>query len=273
MKHKILTKAGYSVHRFLSPIWRKVRACNFSDSMENQAEMINRRIQALFSEVADRYELINHVLTFGLDRFWRKQAARLAAKATGTLWLDVCSGTAEMAESLCRYSGGRARIVVVDFNTAMLARVSAKRESNHFLLTMAEAGRLPFADGTFDLVTISFATRNINTSVEALLNHLREFRRVLHPGGCFINLETSQPRHPIIRALFYAYIKIAIRPVGTFLSGSRAGYSYLSSTIPRFYGAPEFACLLIEAGFVNVSWKSLLFGADAIHIAHTPELP
>lgn len=235
--------------------------------------MINRGIQAIFSEVAERYELANHVLTFGLDRSWRKQAARLAAKAKGGLWLDVCSGTGEMAESLYRCSAGRAKIIMADFSAAMLARVSAKSESRYFLLTMAEASRLPFADRTFDLVTISFATRNINTSADALLQHLREFQRVLRPGGCFINLETSQPRHPIIRKLFHAYIKIAVRPIGTFLSGSRAGYAYLSSTIPRFYAAAEFARFLIEAGFVNVAWKSLLFGAAAIHIAHAPELP
>ncbi|MDH7511625.1 MAG: ubiquinone/menaquinone biosynthesis methyltransferase [Clostridiales bacterium] len=229
--------------------------------------MMNRGIQAIFSEVAERYELVNHILTFGLDRSWRKQAARLAARAGGTLWLDVCSGTGEMAESLRRYSDERARIVVVDFNAAMLARVSDKSAGRDFLLTIAEAGRLPFADRTFGLVTISFATRNINASTDALLKHLREFRRVLRPGGCFINLETSQPRHPVIKKLFHAYIKLAVRPVGTFLTGSRAGYAYLSSTIPRFYEAADFSRLLRQAGFARVDENPLFFGAAAIHVA------
>jgi demethylmenaquinone methyltransferase/2-methoxy-6-polyprenyl-1,4-benzoquinol methylase len=233
--------------------------------------MITRGIRAIFSEVAERYELVNHVLTFGMDIAWRREAARLAARAGGALWLDVCSGTGEMANSLYRCSAGQARIVLVDFNAAMLSRVSAKIEWCYFMLTMGEASRLPFPDRTFDLVTISFATRNINTSADALLKCLREFHRVLRPGGCFINLETSQPRHPIIRKLFHAYIKIAIRPIGTFLSGSKAGYAYLSSTIPRFYAAAEFARFLIKAGFVNIAWRSLFFGAAAIHIAHTSE--
>jgi demethylmenaquinone methyltransferase/2-methoxy-6-polyprenyl-1,4-benzoquinol methylase len=252
---------------------KQVRRGKFFDNIKDQAGMINRGIQTIFSEVAERYELVNHVLTIGLDRSWRKQAARLAAKAKGRLWLDVCSGTGEMAESLHRYCGGGSRIVVVDFSAAMLARVSAKIDCRYFLLAMAEAGLLPFGDQTFDLVTISFATRNINTSAAALFKHLREFQRVLRPGGCFINLETSQPRHPIIRKLFHAYIRVAIRPIGSFLSGSRAGYAYLSSTIRRFYGAAEFARLLGEAGFVNVTWKSLLLGAAAIHLAHTPGSP
>ncbi len=246
---------------------RQVRATPFFDSMKTQAEMTNRRIQAIFSEVAERYELVNHVLTFGLDRRWRNHAARLAARIEGTLWLDVCSGTGEMAESLHRYSAGRAKIVVVDFSPAMLARVSAKSAGRDFLLTMAEAGRLPFADRTFDLVTISFATRNINTSTGALLKHLREFRRVLRPGGCFINLETSQPIHPVVRKLFHAYIKIAVRPIGTFLSGSKAGYAYLSSTVPRFYSAAELSSLLRQAGFGRVIEKPLFFGVAAIHLA------
>ncbi len=228
---------------------------------------MNRGIQAIFSEVAERYEMVNHVLTFGLDRSWRKQAARLAARAKGGLWLDVCSGTGEMAEGLHRLSAGRPKIVVVDFSAAMLARISAKADGRRFLLSMAEAGRLPFADQTFDLVTISFATRNINASADALLKHFREFRRVLRPGGRFINLETSQPLHPVVRKLFHAYVKIGVRPIGTLLSGSGAGYSYLSSTIPRFYSAAELSRLLKQAGFGRVDEKPLFFGAAAIHVA------
>ncbi|MBM3284757.1 MAG: ubiquinone/menaquinone biosynthesis methyltransferase [Candidatus Aminicenantes bacterium] len=228
---------------------------------------MNRPLERIFSEVAPRYELVNHVLTFGLDAVWRRKAARLAARGGGALWLDVCSGTGDMARSLSRHASGRPKIVVVDFCPAMIEKIRTERRTAHFLPVLAEAARLPFPDRTFDLVTISFATRNITTSPEALLGHLREFHRVLRPGGRFLNLETSQPRHPLVRKLFHAYIRRTVGPVGFFLSGSRAGYAYLSSTIPRFYSAREFSILLGQARFGRVHVKPLFFGVAAIHLA------
>jgi demethylmenaquinone methyltransferase/2-methoxy-6-polyprenyl-1,4-benzoquinol methylase len=132
---------------------------------------------------------------------------------------------------------------------------------------LGDVKRLPFPDGTFDLVTISFATRNINLSREVLTATFAEFRRVLRPGARFVNLETSQPRLRVVRSLFHAYIKVIVKRVGTRISGSRAGYAYLATTIPRFYGARELAGILKDAGFASVAVKPLLLGAAAIHIA------
>ena len=94
-----------------------------------------------------------------------------------------------------------------------------------------------------------------------------EFRRVLKPGGRFVNLETSQPRWGIVRTLFHAYVVVLVRRVGSRISGSTAGYAYLSTTIPKFYGAEELAAILKEAGFAPVSVKRLLCGAAAVHTA------
>jgi demethylmenaquinone methyltransferase/2-methoxy-6-polyprenyl-1,4-benzoquinol methylase len=227
----------------------------------------NRPLQEIFGEVAGTYELVNHVLTLGLDGPWRRAAAKRAVRDGGTRWLDVCSGTGEMAGNLSKRAGEGTEIVALDFSPPMLSRARAKVMARPVDFVLGDVKRLPFPDGTFDLVTISFATRNINLSREVLTAAYAEFRRVLGSGGRFVNLETSQPRNGIVRGLFHAYIKVVVKRVGTRISGSRAGYAYLATTIPRFYGAGELAGILKDAGFASVSVKPLLFGAAAIHIA------
>lgn len=228
---------------------------------------MSKGIQKIFAEVVKTYELVNHVLTFGLDILWRKKAAQEAVKAKGFLWLDVCSGTGEMALNLSRLADEKVKIVSVDSCYPMLIKALEKKPIPNLSLVLAEASSLPFYDENFDLVTISFATRNINPNKAMLKKHIMEFRRVLKPGGHFVNLETSQPSVKIIRKLFHLYIKSAIKPIGTLLSGSKASYSYLAFTIPRFYSPDEFSSILREAGFAQVSHRKLFFGVSAIHSA------
>ena len=226
---------------------------------------MRKGIQRLFSEVARTYELVNHILTFGLDMVWRRKAAREAAKAGGNLWLDVCSGTGEMALNLSRLADEAVNIISVDFSDSMLTKGLKTRAIHQLSWVIADAVRLPFSDDSFDLVTISFATRNININREILVAHFKEFRRVLKPGGCFINLETSQPSEKTIKKLFHLYIKLAVKPLGYLISGSKAAYAYLSHTIPRFYSAKELTSLLLESGFKKVSHRPLFLGVSAIH--------
>jgi demethylmenaquinone methyltransferase/2-methoxy-6-polyprenyl-1,4-benzoquinol methylase len=228
---------------------------------------MKKAIKRIFSEVSYNYELVNHLLTLGLDIYWRKQAAREAAKVPGLLWLDVCSGTGEMAQNLSRLAGKNVRIVSADFCIPMMAEAVEKSYAHKVLFTLAEAKSLPFPDQTFDLVMISFATRNINSRKDILINYLREFWRVLKPGGRFVNLETSQPSVKILRKLLHFYVRLVVKPVGFFFTGSKAGYSYLSFTIPRFYPPEEFSLILSEASFRQVFFRSLLFGVSAIHTA------
>jgi len=228
---------------------------------------MRKGVQKIFSEVAKTYELINHILTFGLDILWRKKAAHQAARANGSLWLDVCSGTGEMALNLSRLAGEKVKIVSVDFSAPMMARALRKKDMKNFLFVLADARCLPFPDQTFDLITISFATRNITPRKEILDKHLQEFYRLLKPGGRFVNLETSQPSSKIIRKLFHIYIQLAVKYLGFLLSGSKAGYSYLAFTIPRFLSPEEFSSVLRQTGFRHVSYKSLFLGVSAIHLA------
>jgi len=228
--------------------------------------MTKTRIEKIFDEVAPTYELVNHVLTFGLDRHWRGKAAGFAAGGRGQLWLDVCSGTGEMARNLVRLAPHGAKVIALDFCRSMVREASAKAV-NPFEFIMADVKHLPFPSDRFDLITISFATRNINLSRDILGATFQEFRRILKPGGRFVNLETSQPRPAILRKIFHLYVKTFVKPVGFRLSGSRAGYAYLSSTIPRFYNAEDLTNLLRQAGFRDVAFRRLFLGAAAIHEA------
>lgn len=226
---------------------------------------MNKGIQKIFSEVPKTYELVNHILTLGMDIICRRRAARAATSEGGTVWLDVCSGTGEMAVNLWKRRPEGTRVFAADFSYPMLSVAAGKREARGINFIIADVGRLPFGDSSFDLITISFATRNINTNREILIEYFREFHRVLKPGGRFINLETSQPRFGIIRALMHLYVKVAVKPIGMIISGSKAGYAYLSHSIPRFYPPAELAAILKQAGFSEVTYRRMFPGAIAMH--------
>ncbi|MFW9838861.1 MAG: class I SAM-dependent methyltransferase, partial [Candidatus Thorarchaeota archaeon] len=200
---------------------------------------MSKGVLKVFSEVAHLYEVVNHVLTMGLDIPWRKRASQVAASGGGTLWLEVCSGTGEMAANLRKLAGPETKIVVSDFSLPMITRVREKGELIAAAISLADSKRLPFPDDTFDLVVISFATRNITPTRKRLVEFLREFLRVLKPGGRFINLETSQPSSTPIRIAFRLYAKQVVKLVGRIISGSKTGYAYLAHTVSRFFNADE----------------------------------
>lgn len=224
-------------------------------------------IQKLFAQVPQTYERVNHILTFGMDIIWRKKAVRLAVADGGKHWIDVCSGTGETAVYLTENAPNGTRVYAADFSLPMLRVARSKPQGRKIGFTISEIKALPFPEATFDLITISFATRNINTSRNDLLNSFREFHRVLRTGGRFVNLETSQPGNVVIRKLFHTYIRMLVKPIGWRISGAKAPYAYLSHTIPRFYPAEELAEILKEAGFSRVDVTPLMLGAAAIHKA------
>lgn len=224
-------------------------------------------IRAFYKEVPRTYEAVNHVLTLGLDAAWRRKAARWAAEGGGGAWLDVCSGTGEMAVYLRRLAPPGTRICASDFSPEMLAVARSKPEAAGIEFVEADVTRLPFQDASFDLVTISFAVRNIAVTREHFRDALREIQRVLKPGGRCVSVETSRPRSRVVRGLYHAYVRAAVRPLGQAISGARAPYAYLSRSIPRFCTADEYAGLLKEAGFSAVEVRPVTMGVVAIHRA------
>ncbi len=228
---------------------------------------MTRHLRTLFSEVPKNYELVNHVITFGLDILWRRKAARIASQCEGRLLLDMCTGTGEMARNLQRLSGGNSLVIGADFCHEMLTKAQESSGLSNLSFVETEAAGLPFGDNALDLITVAFGTRNLNINRQMLGETFREFRRALRPGGRFLIIETSQPPYSIIRWILHAYVRVFAKPVGTAISRSSAGYSYLSHTIRTFYTAEELKTILLDSGFSTVAFNRLLFGIAAIHQA------
>lgn len=223
-------------------------------------------VQKTFSpSVSATYELVNHILTFGHDVLWRRQAARMGAASGGTQWADMCTGTGEMAVCLSHLAPSGTTIHAVDLSRPMMAVAMKKPEAQNIVFVVSDVKALEFPDNSLDLITISFATRNINLNRDVLTRTFAEFCRVLKSGGRFISLETSQPSSRLTRRLFHTYIKLFVKPVGGLISGSYKGYAYLKHTIPRFYPPEELSDIMCQAGFENVTYRKLMFGIAAIH--------
>jgi len=231
-------------------------------------------IQYFYSQISGSYELSNSLLTLDLDSYWRKKTVKMAVKRSPQAGrvLDMCSGTGQTAASLrrCLPANSDTRIIAADFSPHMLKIAkdrTIKRGLNNICFALTDAINLPFADNMFDVITITFATRNLAAAPGHLLKSFREFYRVLKPGGWFLNLETSQPPVKFIKKLFHLYVKLTVVPVGRGISGSKGSYVYLSNSIRSFYSANELAEILYEAGFETVTWENLSFGVAALHQA------
>jgi len=226
-------------------------------------------IRDIFAEVPATYEFLNHTLTLGQDILWRKETAEAVAGGGGTLWLDACSGTGELSAHLVKRSRPETNIIAVDFSLPMMRKALLRPEIKGVNFLLADITRLPFRDGVFDAIAIAFATRNIE-SAGNLAGCLAEFNRVLKPSGRLVMLETSQPKWRLVRALFHAYIRLTVQPVGKIVSGSSRAYSYLSESMRAFHSAEELSRIIEQAGFSPVTFRRRLFGAAAIHLAIKP---
>ncbi len=213
------------------------------------------------------YGTVNSLLTLGLDRWWRARAAAAARERApaAAAALDACCGTGDFSLALGKAFGPRLKITGADLSAAMLSAAGEKNPG--MKLVRSEAKELPFPDGSFDLVTIAFATRNLNIDEEKLLAALREFRRVLKPGGLFVNLETTRLKNPVLWFLMKVYVRTVIGLLNLLAPKSRSSYSFLKDTILDFYSADEFSSLLLAAGFSAPSYKILFPGAVAVHTA------
>lgn len=224
-------------------------------------------IAGFYDGIYHFYGIANSFLTFGLDSWWRAMAAGLAKEAApgaGTA-LDACCGTGDLSLALRKAFGPGLELTGADLSEAMLSAAKEKLPGMKFAL--AEAKALPFPDASFDLVTVAFAARNLNIDREKLLAALREFRRVLRPGGLFLNLETTRLKNPALWFLMKLYVRAVIGLLNLLSPKSSSSYNFLKETILGFYDAAEFSALLAEAGFTAASHRTLFPGAVALHTA------
>ena len=237
----------------------------------------SKKIREMFTLIAPRYDLLNHLLSFDLDRLWRKRAARRLRPTLqhhNALVLDLCCGTGDLALALARV--GPARIIGADFSHSMLVCARAKgaksqRVPIHSGLTAppsmplfeADALRLPFASSSFDLVTTAFGFRNL-ANYEA---GLREIQRVLRPGGAVAILEFTEPPDTLFGKLYRWYFCEVLSRIGGLISGHPAAYSYLPKSVARFFRPPELASLMTTLGYHSVDYRTWTFGTVALHTA------
>jgi demethylmenaquinone methyltransferase/2-methoxy-6-polyprenyl-1,4-benzoquinol methylase len=232
-------------------------------------------VRKMFSQIAPRYDFLNHLLSFSLDRVWRRRAARRfhpVLRRTDARVLDLCCGTGDLTFALNRVRehairDARARripIIGCDFAQPMIQRARKKcrgREHATIFIT-ADALQLPFGDQTFDLVSSAFGFRNLANYEQGL----REIARVLKAGGQVCILEFSEPRGPAA-GLFRLYFRRILPRIGSAISGSREPYFYLPGSVAQFPSPPEITALMEKTGFHEVHFESWNFKSVVIHTA------
>ncbi len=227
---------------------------------ENPAAF-SRQVHQMFNDIAPRYDFLNRLLSCGRDRYWRKRAVARLAPQTGERFLDIATGTADVALEIARNSPERAvQVVGMDFSESMLDRARQKIDSlgmaGTIQLETGSAECLPFEDNSFDGTTTAFGVRNFSDVVQSL----REMHRVLKPGGRCVILEFSLPRNPVLNFVYRAYFEILLPRVGRLLSRHRSAYTYLPESVAAFPVRNKFSELMQKAGFADVSYGELTFG-------------
>ena len=224
------------------------------------------RIAGMFDAIAPRYDLLNHLLSAGLDRRWRTRAIAALALDDRARVLDLCTGTGDLALAAVAGAAGRSA-VGVDFAARMLvlaqAKTAARRLSRQVRLVRGDAARIPLAGASCDAATIGFGIRNVADPAAAL----REIARVLRPGGRLAILEFGQPRIPGIRTLYAWYFRYLLPLVGRVVSRHQSAYSYLPASVGTFPAPAEFARTIAASGFANVRPVPLTFGIVYLYTA------
>jgi demethylmenaquinone methyltransferase/2-methoxy-6-polyprenyl-1,4-benzoquinol methylase len=222
-----------------------------------------RYVRRIFSEIAPRYDLLNHVLSFNVDRRWRRQAIRTLAweRVPDGVYVDLCAGTLDVGAELARCPGFRGLIVGADFAEPMLRAGAGKAPRNQLAPVVADALALPLADGAAAGAIVSFGIRNL-ADLDA---GLRESLRTLAPAARFVILEFSTPRAALVRALYQFYFRRILPLVGRIVSGHRTAYRYLPESVANFPDETQLARRMEAAGFRNVQWRRLTFGIAALH--------
>ena len=220
-----------------------------------------RDVAAMFDDVASKYDVTNDVLSLGQDRLWRRAVVQACEAVPGQVVLDIAAGTGTSSEP---FADSGVDVVPADFSLGML-RVGHRRRSD-LGFTAADAMRLPFADDSFDVVTMSFGLRNVSDPDAAM----REFLRVTRPGGRFVLCEFSQPTNGAFRAAYRKYLVRSLPAVARRVSSNPESYVYLAESIQAWPAQRPMAERIAAAGWSGVQWRNLSGGIVALHRATRP---
>ena len=225
------------------------------------------RIAGMFDAIAARYDLLNHLLSGGIDYWWRRRAVRSLALTGRERVLDLCTGTGDLAIGASRARPGAARVVGVDFAGAMLGvarqKIDRDRLRDRIALVRADATRIPIADRSVDAVTIAFGIRNVENVAAACA----EMARVLKSGGRLAILEFAVPDVPGWRSLYGWYLTHILPRIGRAVSRHDGAYAYLPASIGAFAAPDELVKILRQSGFLEVTAVRLTLGAVCLYVA------
>lgn len=225
----------------------------------------SRRVSSVFSSVAEKYDLMNDLMSFGVHRLWKRFVVGLAGVRAGQKVLDVAGGTGDLSRQFAKRVGKKGYVALVDLNGDMLD-VGRRRFIDSGIIegvgfVRSDAESLPFADDLFDVVTIAFGLRNVARKERALASMLR----VLRPGGQLLVLEFSTLRLPMLDPLYRAYLMNALPRIGQIVAGDSASYRYLAESIRVHPPQERLLEMLMDAGFERCSVHNLSGGIAAVH--------
>lgn len=228
-----------------------------------------RAIRQMFDDIAPRYDLLNRLLSFGIDRRWRQRAVRQLDVPPGGRVLDVATGTGDVALEIARQTDSSVRIVGADFTQGMLvigdAKAAASPYAGRIVLVNAACEALPSPQGVFDGVTIAFGIRNVVDRAAGL----REMTRVLKPGGRLVVLEFATPRSRLFRAIYLGYFHHLLPRLGGLLS-RRSAYQYLPESVQGFPDRATFLAMMGDAGLTGLRTIELTGGIAVIYVGSKP---
>lgn len=218
----------------------------------------------MFDNISHRYDFLNHLLSLGIDRGWRKKVRKSIEVIKPAAILDVATGTGDLAIELSKIEG--VKITGVDISNGMLEvgrkKIAGKLLSDRIEMVQADSENLPFADNKFDAVSVSFGVRNF----ENLEQGMREMNRVLRPGGLLAVLEFSKPKHKLVSGLYWFYFKNVLPRIGKLFSKDARAYTYLPQSVSVFPEGEEFAAIARQCGYQKVSFQPLTFGISTLYL-------
>lgn len=224
-----------------------------------------KKVEAVFANVAQNYDLMNDLMSLGMHRLWKAHFIRKVHVKPHQTILDLAGGTGDIAVALAKKLAGTGHVILSDVNHAMLAEGKQKIADKYFLKNLSfseiDAEQIPLADNSLDRVTISFGLRNVTDKPAAL----KEMYRVLRPGGKAMILEFSKPSHGLLDKLYDTYSFSVIPVLGDFIAKDKASYQYLVESIRKHPDQPTLCKLMTSAGFDEARYENLTGGIVAIH--------
>ena len=235
---------------------------------EAKAEYVERQ----FDRIARRYDLLNDLISFGLHRGWKRATVRATGVRAGGLYLDLCTGTGDVALRMARATGQAGLVVGLDYSAGMLAVAggrlprAAGQPAGGVRWVRGDALRLPFGEGAFDGAAVSFGLRNVADLPQAL----REVRRVLRPGARLAVVDTGVPPNRVYRVFADLFFVRVVPWIGALVAGDREAYSYLPASRETFPSQARLVRLMTESGFVECGFRDLALGSAALHWGRKP---